>query len=116
MNTALLVVDVQQSFTQRPDWQKTHVPAFLQRLQTLIDQCVAQHIPVVQIFHVNDPPEHGKDDSFTLASGHVRTLEGLHIYTEPVIDPPPPPPDYCPVPSADANCCFLDDRGYMICI
>jgi nicotinamidase-related amidase len=79
MNAALLVIDVQQSFTARPYWQKTDVPAFLHNLQTLIDQCEAQHVPVLQVLHVNDPPEHGKDDPFTVDSGHVRTLDGLNI-------------------------------------
>ncbi len=52
--TALLVIDVQESFRQRPYWSDVDVPLFLERLQTLIDGATANAIPVVQIFHVEE--------------------------------------------------------------
>jgi nicotinamidase-related amidase len=72
-DTALLVVDVQESFRRRPYWNETDVPAFVDRLQSLIDGCVAQKIPVVQVFHVEGEGE------FSLASGLVTTLKPIAI-------------------------------------
>ena len=71
--TALLVVDAQESFRQRPYWSDADAPAFLDRLQALIDGAKAQAIPVVQIFHVEDT------GAFSLASGYVKTMAGLSI-------------------------------------
>ncbi|HVT31365.1 MAG TPA: isochorismatase family protein [Rhodanobacteraceae bacterium] len=71
--TALLVIDVQESFRHRPYWSAKHAPAFFDRLQTLIDGAGRQGIPVVQVLHVED------EGAFSLASGHVRTLAPLAI-------------------------------------
>ena len=72
-DTALIVVDVQESFRHRDYWEAEHVPAFSDRLQALVDGARARAIPVVQIFHVEE------QGAFSLASGHVRTLEPLSI-------------------------------------
>jgi len=72
-DTALIVVDVQESFRQRPYWDGADVPAFLDSLQRLIDGAKARRIPVVQIFHVED------EGVFSQASGFVRTMAGLSI-------------------------------------
>jgi len=72
-DTALLVVDAQESFRQRPYWTDADAPAFLASLQRLIDGAKARAIPVVQIFHVED------DGVFALGSGFVRTMGGLSI-------------------------------------
>jgi len=72
-DTALIVVDVQESFRQRPYWSDVDAPAFLQKQQALIDGAKARGIPVVQIFHVED------DGVFSLASGFVHTMVGLSI-------------------------------------
>jgi len=72
-DTALIVVDVQESFRQRPYWSNDDAPAFLARQQALIDGARTRGIPVVQIFHVED------DGVFSLASGFVRTMSGLSI-------------------------------------
>ncbi|HEY8507786.1 MAG TPA: isochorismatase family protein [Steroidobacteraceae bacterium] len=77
MSTALLVVDVQQSFTQRPYWSDQDAPSFLRALQGLIDRCVARGIPVVQIFHQQE--DEGPDGPFSKHSGFVRTLPQLRI-------------------------------------
>lgn len=72
-DTALLVVDAQESFRQRPYWSDHDVPAFIHNVQALIDGAQARGIPVVQIFHVEET------GVFALASGHVRTMAPLAI-------------------------------------
>jgi nicotinamidase-related amidase len=72
-DTALIVVDVQESFRQRPYWHEADVAAFLTKQQALIDGAKARGIAVVQIFHVED------EGVFALASGFVQTLHGLSI-------------------------------------
>jgi len=76
--TALLVVDAQESFRQRPYWSDADAPAFLRNLQKLIDGAKARGIAVVQVFHVED------EGAFALASGWVRTIEGLAIVPDAV--------------------------------
>ena len=71
--TALVVVDVQESFRHRFYWNDRDVPAFVERVQVLIDGAKAQGIPVVQVFHVEPT------GVFSAASGHVRTLEGVSV-------------------------------------
>jgi nicotinamidase-related amidase len=71
--TSLLVIDAQQSFEHRPYWTQSDTPVFLDRLQALVDGAKARHIPIVQIFHVEDA------GVFSLASGHVKTLASLSI-------------------------------------
>jgi nicotinamidase-related amidase len=73
MGTALLVVDVQESFRHRPYYTDAGVGAFVDRVQALIDGCVAKGIPVVQVFHTEDSGD------FSMASGHVRTLAPVRI-------------------------------------
>jgi len=72
-DTALLVIDAQESFRHRPYWSDADAPAFFDRLQTLIDGARTRRLPIVQIFHVED------DGAFSLASGHVRTMAPLVI-------------------------------------
>jgi nicotinamidase-related amidase len=71
--TALIVIDAQESFRHRPYWSDVDVPAFVDRLQALIDGAKAQRIAVVQIFHVEE------EGAFSLASGHVKTFAGVSI-------------------------------------
>jgi nicotinamidase-related amidase len=72
-DTALLVIDAQESFRQRPYWSDTDAPAFFDRLQALIDGAKARRIPIVQIFHVED------EGAFSLTSGHVQTMAPVLI-------------------------------------
>jgi nicotinamidase-related amidase len=72
-NTALIVIDAQESFRHRPYWSDADAPAFFDRMQALIDGAKARRIPIVQIFHVED------EGAFSLQSGHVRTLAPLSI-------------------------------------
>ncbi|HEY0191869.1 MAG TPA: isochorismatase family protein [Kofleriaceae bacterium] len=72
-DTALIVVDVQESFRHRPYWEASEVPGFLARLQQLVDGAASRQIPVVQIFHVE------ADGVFAPGSGHVVTMAGLTL-------------------------------------
>jgi nicotinamidase-related amidase len=78
MKTALLLIDVQESFRHRPTWDARDVPAFLQACNTLVQGCQARGVPIVRIFHL------GGDDMaanpFAKASGHVRPLDGLDAF------------------------------------
>jgi len=71
--TALLVVDAQESFRHRPYWSDTEVPLFVERPQELIDGAKSRKIPVVQIFHVEN------SGPFSLASGYVVPLAELSV-------------------------------------
>jgi len=72
-DTALLVIDAQESFRHRPYWSDRDVPFFVDRLQALINGAKAGDIPVVQVFHVEEA------GAFSLASGHVKTFAGIAI-------------------------------------
>ena len=69
--TALLVIDAQESFRHRSYWSDSDLPLFVERLQTLIDGAKSRQIPVLQIFHVED------SEPFSLASGYVVPLAEL---------------------------------------
>lgn len=71
--TALIVIDVQESFRHRPYFSTEGLAAYLERQQALIDGAKAAGIPVVQIFHVEET------GPFSEASGYVVPLEGLRI-------------------------------------
>ena len=71
--TALLVIDVQESFRHRPYFCDNYVPFFIERLQALIDGAMARKIPVVQIFHVEE------SGPFSMQSGHVVAMHGVSI-------------------------------------
>jgi nicotinamidase-related amidase len=74
MNTALLLIDIQESFRHRPYFRADALPPFLARVNTLIDGCAGRGVPVVRVLHVD---EGDASDPFSLASGHVRPLDGL---------------------------------------
>src|SRR5262249_7523906 len=69
--TALLVIDVQESFRHRPYWCESDLPNFVSCLRTLIEGAESRKIPVIQIFHVED------SGPFSLESGHVEPLRDL---------------------------------------
>lgn len=73
--TALILIDVQQSFRARPFWSDADVPAFLQHTNALLAGCAVQAIPVVQVFHCDGPREAG--NPFAMESGLVRPLDGV---------------------------------------
>lgn len=72
-DSALIVIDAQESFRQLPVWREEQVPAFVTHLQALIDGAKARAIPVVQVFHLAD------QGPFAEKSGHVATLAPIAI-------------------------------------
>jgi nicotinamidase-related amidase len=72
-DTALIVIDAQESFRQRPYWREDDVAAYIDRQQALIDGATRAGIPVVRIFHVEEA------GPFSEASGFVATLAPLRI-------------------------------------
>lgn len=72
--TALIVIDVQQSFRHRPYWDEAELPAFIGNLQTLVYRARRERVPVVQVFH-----EEEGDGPFSRGSGLVTTMPELAI-------------------------------------
>jgi nicotinamidase-related amidase len=83
MNTALLVIDVQESFRQRPDdWQATANPAVVDRVARLVAAARAAGDLVVWVQHT----EPGSGGVFDPESGFVRPIEPLRPEAgEPVV-------------------------------
>jgi len=75
MHTALLLVDVQQSFRARSYWSDAEVPRFLARTNALVLGARAADIPIVRVLHEEPPDEKG--NPFSRSSGLVRPLDGL---------------------------------------
>jgi len=69
--TALLVIDVQQSFEHAPYWSERDLPAFRSKLSRLIEECVARNVPIARIFHVSPK------GPFALESGWVKPMTWL---------------------------------------
>ena len=76
--TALLVVDVQESFRHRPYWRDSDVPLFVARVQSLVNGAQSRNMPVVQVFHVEE------SGPFALESGHVVPLHDLTLTADAV--------------------------------
>ena len=73
--TALILIDVQESFRHRPYWSESDLPAYLAATRTLVEGCVRQSIPIVRVFHTDGP--NTADNAFAQASGLIRPLTGL---------------------------------------
>jgi len=69
--SALIIIDVQQSFTQMPFWTTDDVSAFQSALLKLEQGCRARQVPVVHIFH------RGISGAFAPESGFVKPLDWL---------------------------------------
>ncbi|HSX59270.1 MAG TPA: isochorismatase family protein [Tahibacter sp.] len=72
-DTALIVIDAQESFRHRPYWSDADSAAYFDRQQALIDGAKRAGMAIVQIFHVE--PE----GAFSLASGWVVPLAPLRV-------------------------------------
>ncbi|EJN04561.1 isochorismatase family protein [Phyllobacterium sp. YR531] len=72
-DTALIVIDVQESFRQRSYWNEAEAQPFIANVQRLIDGAKAKGLPVVQIFHVDG------DGPFALDSGFVKPLAPVSL-------------------------------------
>ena len=77
--TALLLIDVQQSFRARAFWREDGVADFLRHTQALIDGCQARGLPIVRVLHQAGPEQ--ADNPFSATSGLVRPLDGLGDFT-----------------------------------
>jgi nicotinamidase-related amidase len=79
MNTALILIDVQESFRQRPYWNEAASRAFLAHTNAVLEGCNTRGIPIVRILHSDGPAE--ATNPFALESGFVRPLAGLTPFT-----------------------------------
>jgi nicotinamidase-related amidase len=80
--TALIVIDVQESFRVRPNWQVVNHPDIADRVNVLVDAARAHGDLVVWVLH----SEPGTGGAFDPANGHVRLIEGLEPKAgEPVV-------------------------------
>jgi nicotinamidase-related amidase len=75
MKTALIVIDVQESFRHRPYFSTQNIPDYLHHQNALIEGCKSQGIPIVRVFHIEGAKDAG--NAFALESGHIRPLQGL---------------------------------------
>lgn len=72
-STALLVIDVQESFRVRPSWQAVNRPDIADRVARLVDASRRRGDLVVWVLHA----EPGTGTVFDPVNGHVRPIEGL---------------------------------------
>src|ERR1700757_2355670 len=82
MKQALLVIDVQESFRQRPYFRADKPPAFPAKGQSLIARSREPGIAIVQVFHRE--PGDDRANPFTAASGFVRPMTGLALRADAV--------------------------------
>lgn len=73
MNTALLVIDVQQSFRERASWADVSDPGIVETTRGLVDAARAGGHEVVWVLHA----EPGTGGVFDPASGHVHPIAPL---------------------------------------
>ncbi|TWD79734.1 nicotinamidase-related amidase [Kribbella amoyensis] len=71
--TALIVIDVQESFRVRPNWQAVNHPDIADRVNRLVTASRARGDLVVWVLHT----EPGTGGAFDPVNGHVRLIEGL---------------------------------------
>jgi nicotinamidase-related amidase len=70
-SSALIVIDVQTSFTVRPYWRTDDVPAYLKAQNALIAGYAAKKLPIIRVFHVEE------EGAFAKQGGLVKPLDGL---------------------------------------
>ncbi|MGN9894117.1 isochorismatase family protein [Micromonospora sp. L31] len=70
---ALVVIDVQESFRQRPIWAHASQPDIVRQVDRLVDAARRRGDLVVWVLHA----EPGSGTVFDPALGHVRLIEGL---------------------------------------
>ena len=82
MTSALLVIDVQESFRQRPDWAEISAPDIADRVAGLVDHARTRGDHVVWVLHA----EPGTGTVFDPVNGHVRLFDELKpLDDEPVL-------------------------------
>lgn len=70
--TALLVIDVQESFRHRDYFTDRDLPAFFDRTQALVDGFQAAGMPVVRVIHVDEDGPFAKATGWTVPMPEVR--------------------------------------------
>ncbi|WP_435299736.1 cysteine hydrolase family protein [Timonella sp. A28] len=78
MTTALLVIDVQESFRNLPVWAQVSNPHIVRDVMTLVDAARAAQHPVYWVWHTS--PHSGT--VFDPAQGFVRPIEGLDVHED----------------------------------
>jgi nicotinamidase-related amidase len=73
MSSALIVIDVQESFRQQPEWAAISNPGIVSQVSRLVQASRANGELVVWVLHA----EAGSGTEFDPASGHVRLIDGL---------------------------------------
>jgi nicotinamidase-related amidase len=73
MSRAFLVIDVQESFRQRPSWRTISNPGIVDQVNRLVSAARSGGDLVVWVLH----SEPGTGTVFDPASGHVRLMDGL---------------------------------------
>ncbi|WP_026923902.1 cysteine hydrolase family protein [Glycomyces arizonensis] len=73
MKKALIVIDVQESFRQLPDWAAISDPDIAEKAGRLVDHARAEGDLVVWVLHTAP----GSGGAFDPDQGHVRYIEGL---------------------------------------
>jgi nicotinamidase-related amidase len=82
MSSALIVIDVQESFRRRPLWEAVSNPSIVEQVNRLVDPARARGDLVVWVLH----SEPGTGGAFDPVRGHVRLIDGLRPREgEPVI-------------------------------
>jgi nicotinamidase-related amidase len=70
-NTAVLSIDVQQSFPARPYWREDDLPTFRKNITRLIEGATERGWPIVRILHEES------EGAFSRASGLVKPLDWM---------------------------------------
>lgn len=70
-DTALIIIDAQESFRQRAAWAETDETAYLKHQQALIDGAIAKGWKIIRVLHAE------AEGVFSLASGFVKPLAEL---------------------------------------
>ncbi len=73
MTSALVVIDVQESFRRRPNWQVVSNPGIVAAVNDLVAAARAVGDLVIWVLHA----EPGTGDVFDPVAGHVRLMDGL---------------------------------------
>jgi nicotinamidase-related amidase len=80
--TALIVIDVQESFRVRPNWQLVNHPDIAERVDRLVRAARDRGDLVVWVLHT----EPGTGGAFDPANGHVQLIDGLEpVPGEPIL-------------------------------
>jgi nicotinamidase-related amidase len=73
--TALLVIDIQESFRTRPYWSDKHLADFIANSNALIQRCQETGIAIVRVFHTDG--EALSTNPFAIESGLIKPLKEL---------------------------------------